>query len=385
MISRFSVLFQEARNTVKHRFPVPGEGEKLVKPEVLPVGLIENFLTEALALVVRADWEPMRTLLVEAGVLDRKQAITGLRPYTQQTLVYEPRRRDRARLDLVLVVDGPGEVVGEVWLEVKAGSPFTGKQIEHYLEAIDSAADKASVRRRLAVLGRAADRTASAHFDDQGPVPTLTWTSLARVAAAASPVWRDFALFLREQNLVEPEPRSRPAPLSLDCIGAAIAGVELPSAWRRSSEGRDVRWPPRGVGPELRRSAKRCGVPFVQRWAESQFTRLDLGVGPDLASLSIGLGVTAAFGIPYGVLWRRASDADLVGAGWRLCPHRDDDVILSISRPADEAVARSEGSAWFRAQLVTLEAAGLLIDLDGNGRLVEHSPIDRVSETGARP
>ncbi len=239
MTSRLGVLFQEARNTVKVRRPGPTDGEHAPAVELLPLGRIENYLTELLSLLIRVDAQPMLNLLSGLDVLHAVPT-PRLRSYTQRGIIgTQLALSDRARIDLVLAVDGKQDDVAEIWVEVKAGSPFTGDQVPRYLRAIREAADR--IPRRLVILGSPDDRTTERHHD--GPnVTTVTWGQLASIAAQGSPLWKDFAVFLGERALVGMgRVLDAPDALPAGWLAEAIAdGLEPTVSWCRWPKGRSA-------------------------------------------------------------------------------------------------------------------------------------------------
>jgi len=279
MTSRMGVLFQEARNTVKIRIPTPEPDQVVVQPQWLAVGRIENFLTEMLSLAVLVDWRPMGELLAGIDVIDRSPPIACLGPYTRQQLVRGCDLTDRARLDLVLAVEGAGSDLSEVWVEVKAGAPFSGDQIERYLLAIREAED--GVSRRLAVLGQWHSVLEDCH-DDGVEIQTHTWTELAEIAAQASPIWRELALFLAERGLINDPAQSGTEVLSVEWLADAIADALVPPvAWCDWHAGRDIHTTRRSVLAHLNKSERESGRRFVQRWAPGQLTRVELGAADE--------------------------------------------------------------------------------------------------------
>ena len=113
MTSRIGVMYQEARNTVRSK----------------PVQHIENFLTEMLSLAVLADWRPMAELLSTVDAVGDGSVIDRIRPYTQQQVAAGDTNFNRGRVDLALAIDRSDGGADEVWVEVKAGSPFSVRQL----------------------------------------------------------------------------------------------------------------------------------------------------------------------------------------------------------------------------------------------------------------
>lgn len=364
MTSKLGILFQEARNTVKVRRPVLKEGERALAVEWLPPGRIENYLTELLSLLIRVDAQPMLKLLKPVDVLKAVPA-PRLRADTQRGVIgTDLALSDRARIDLVLAVDGEREDVAEIWVEVKAGSPFTGDQVPRYLRAIKDAKDR--VPRRLVILGSAGDCTAETHHDGE-PVITVTWADLASLAAQSSALWKDFAIFLRERGVVggdggAPPPRGLPD----EWLAEAIAsGLEATVAWCKWPKGRSSDARRRSVLAAL--GASRTGGRYVRIWAPGQLTYIDIGACDEPDSVSVRLALPASWVIAHGVLRRRAHDSLLAKTGWRLGKDRDADVVLSISQPFSTDTTSIDGAVWIRTQIAALERAEMLVDLDGNG------------------
>lgn len=370
MTSRIGVMYQEARNTVHSK----------------PVKRIENFLTELLSLAVLADWRPIAGLLARIYDVRDRAVIYGIRPYTQQQVVSGDSNFDRARVDLALAIDRIGGGTDEIWHEIKAGSPFSGDQIERYLRAIDDT-KKAEDRtyRRLVVLGPPGTQVPERH---RARVPVLTWADLVRTVRnfpKVSPLWVDLADFLQTApgNLVPWEAVSEGA-LSAEWIARAIeVAVEAPVAWCNWERGR--------VLTAVRNQKTALGRPCIQRWAPWQMTYIELGSTaerPDALSVRLCLG--CHYGIPYEALWRRAEASSLRDHGWTLGRRRrEEDVILETSRPflEGEDTVQTAG-AWMRSQLESLRTNNLLPNLDGNGAVrgdSEHAPYKGQAKPGIKP
>lgn len=369
MTSRIGVLYQEARNTVRSS----------------PTKRIENFLTEMLSLAVLADWRPVAQLL---GALEGRRGSTPIeriRPYTQQQVVAGRTNFDRARVDLVLAIDRIGGGAEEVWLEVKAGSPFSGDQIARYLRAIDDAERvDAATCRRLVVLGPSGTQAPERY---RARVPVLTWLDLVRAVrdrSESSPLWVDFSDFLVEApGALVPRMPGSDGGLSAEWIAGAIEQAMVdPVAWCDWSRGR--------VLTQVRKNHAALGRPCVRRWAPWQITYIELGSTnerPD--SLSVRLCMGARYGIPYEALWRRAQASGLRECGWTLgTRRREEDVILETSSPFRECESSVQrGGAWIRHQLESLGQEKLLLNLDGDGAVrgdSEHAPSRRESGAGGR-
>lgn len=366
MTSRIGIIYREARNTVKYRLRAPAPGETVIAPEWVAPGRIENFLTEMLGLAVLVDWRPMAALMSGIDIIDGSQPIAGLHPCTQQHLVRGCDLSDRARLDLVLAVDGDHGNSREVWVEVKAGSPFSGDQIQRYLTAMREAED--AVCRRLVVLGQWHVSLDHRH-EDGAPIQTRTWADLVAIAAQASPIWQDFALFLAEQRIVDTQSHDVTGALPVDWLADAIAEALVPPiAWCNWHAGRDFHSTRRSVLARLTKHEREGQRRFVQRWAPGQFTFIELGAVDDPRCLSARLAVSRDYPIPHEVLRRRAQQSRLVESGWRLGAGRDDAVILGKSQPFATHDAAAEAGRWLRDQLTALRDAGVLLDLNGDGR-----------------
>jgi hypothetical protein len=361
MTSRIGAMYQEARNTVRSA----------------PVQRIENFLTEMLSLAVLADWRPMAELLSTVdAVRDRFLIeVERIRPYTQQQIVAGDNNFNRGRVDLVLAIDRNDGGADEVWTEVKAGSPFSGDQLDRYLKAIaDAEAAKDRTCRRLIVLGPSGTAVPERYRDR---VPVLTWATLVRTvqeASEASPLWIDFADFLLEApgNLVPRDPRQEPV-LSAEWIAGAITvALKDPVAWCNWERGRLL--------TRIRRLQSELGRPCIRRWAPWQMTYVELGSTREHpGSLSVRLCVAAHYGIPYEALWRRAQASGLSDHGWSLgTRRREEDVILETRHAFLEGEPTVDAAgAWMRSQLESLRANDLLLNLDGDGAVrtwSEHAP-----------
>jgi len=122
--------------------------------------------------------------------------------------------------------------------------------------------------------------------------------------------------------------------LSVDWLADAIAEALVPPvAWCNWHAGRDFQTTRRSVFVRLAEIDRKGGRRFVQRYAPGQFTRIELGAADDPACLSVRLALSKDHPIPHGVLRRKALGSTLVGSAWRLGDGRDDDVILSSTRP----------------------------------------------------
>jgi hypothetical protein len=370
MTSRIGVMYQEAKNTVHSK----------------PVKRIENFLTEMLSLAVLADWRPVAELLATLDTVRDRPVIDRIRPYTQQQVVAGHSNFDRARVDLVLAIDRTDGSPEEVWLEVKAGSPFSGDQIGRYLRAIEHAKKAHDpTSRRLVVLGPPGTEVPERYRAD---VRVLTWADLIRTVRSfleASPLWIDFADFLfgAPGNLVPREVGPEGA-LSAEWIAGAITvAVADPVAWCNWRRGR--------VLTQVRNHQAKLGRRCIQRWAPWQLTYVELGSTaerPD--SLSVRLCLGSHYGIPYEALWRRAEASGLRDRGWTLGKRRrEEDVILETSRPfrEEEETVQTAGE-WMRSQLESLRVNNLLPNLDGDGVVrgeSEHAPYKGDAKPGFQP
>ncbi len=384
MTSRFGVLFQEARNTVKPLPQTPREGEFQPKIEWMPVGRVENFLTEALAIAIQADWQPMAKLLAEVDRVKESEPIRGLRPYTQQRIFSRglEERIEVRRLDLVLAVDGASDDVAEIWVEVKAGSPFGSDQLRRYLDAIAAAQ---GVPRRLVVLGQSWQTVADTLLHEDGvPVGTVTWAQLDAIASRASPIWRDLSAFLREQRLTEIEP---PPATGLDpeWLANAITRAVFPPvawcAWTGRQQTQSIR---KSVLAHLIRNQRKLGQAYVTCWGPGWCTQVRLGAADDPNRLSVQLAVTAPYVILHEVLRKLAKDSGLSRSGWRI-GERQQDVIIAIAHSFDRQSNPLEGSDWIRARLQDLHDAGVLTDLNWDGQELPVDAVAPISSVGEPP
>jgi hypothetical protein len=367
MTSRIGVMYQEARNTVRPK----------------PVERIENFLTEMLSLAVLADWKPVAELFEMIDGIPNRTAIVRIRPYTQQQVVAGNNNFDRARVDLVLAIDRANGGTDEVWVEVKAGSPFSERQIGRYLRAIEDA-KKASdpTGRRLVVLVPPGTVLPERYRDR---VSVLNWEDLVHTVRGLpepSPLWVDFGDFLQTApgNLVPQEPIPKEA-LSAEWVARAIeVVVKDPVAWCNWGRGR--------VLTQVRNHKTLLGRPCIQRWAPWQMTYIELGSTREQPNaLSVRLCLGCHYGIPYEALWRRAEASSLRNRGWTLGKRRrEEDVILETIKQfrEDEDTVQPAGS-WMRSQLESLRRNNLLPNLDGDGAVrgdSEHAPYKGEAKLG---
>ncbi len=357
MTSRLGVLYQQARNTVT--LDATGAFRRPKR--------IENFLTEAVSLAVLGDRGPMEELLSTLDVVRGRQPIARIRPYTQQQVLRGPTNADRARVDLVLAIDGEDHATSEVWLDVKAGSRFTGDQLGRYLTAMREAQD--GTPRRLAVLGPSWTVIPEAFREC---VTLLRWEDLVRTVHGLpeASVWWDLADFLREApgGMLPQLPATDSLSAGWIAQAVAVALVD-PVAWCDWEYGDDRPSIGRSVLTGLVKDGRDLGRLCVRRFAPWQITYVELGAGRELpGSLSVGLRLNHQYGIPYEVLWRQAKASGLADRGWQLGRRREEDAILTIDRPFLDTDDPEAGGRWLREQLLALDASGLLPNLDGDGR-----------------
>ena len=357
MTSRFGVLYQQARNTV-----TLDKSGAFRQPK-----RIENLLIEMLSLAVLGDRGPMQELLATLDVVRDRQPIVRIRPYTQQQILRGCTNDDRARLDLVLAIDGEDDSTSEVWLEVKAGSHFHGDQIGRYLTAMKEAQD--GIPRRLAVLGPSWIVIPEAF---RPCVPLLRWEDLVKTIQGLpdSSLWWDLGNFLAEApGELLPRLQEPADALPLEWIAEAVTVALVdPVAWCHAKTGRDRPSIARSVLTILRNNQRDLGQPCVQRWAPWQITCIVLGSSRERRdSLFVSLYMPTMYGIPYEVLWRRAKASGL--ADWHLGRRREEAAILTITYPFSKTDTPEFAGQWLRDQLGILEERGLLPNLDGDGRV----------------
>ena len=359
MTSRFGVLYQQARNTV-----TLDKSGAFRRPK-----RIENLLTEMLSLAVLADRGPMEKLLATFNLVGDHRPIARIRPYTQQQVLRGLTNEDRARVDLVLAIDGEDDSTSEVWLEVKAGSHFHGDQIGRYLTAMKEAQD--GIPRRLAVLGPSWIVIPEAF---RPCVPLLRWEDLVRTIQGLpdSSLWWDLSNFLVEApGELLPRLQEPADALPLEWIAEAVAVALVdPVAWCHARTGRDRPSIARSVLTIWRNNQRDLRQPCVQRWAPWQITCVMLGSSREHRdSLFVSLYMPTMYGIPYEVLWRRAKDSGLTQHGWHLGRRREEAAILTITRSFSKTETAEKAGKWLREQLEILEDKGLLPNLDGDGRV----------------
>ncbi len=148
----------------------------------------ENFTTEALAIAIEDEPNPMITALCRldpgaaAGI--GLATAAGYRPRTQVSLP------GGGRLDLAIeVLDEHGKVQAEVWVEIKIAAPESGRQLDAY-EALSRG------------RGHPVWLVTLAPTRIRDTIKNLTWVELyqaARHPRAMQSTWRDLLSFLEEQ------------------------------------------------------------------------------------------------------------------------------------------------------------------------------------------
>ncbi len=162
---------------------------------------IENFTTEALAIAIEHDDEPIRRALKKiawpSAVQFDAERVTHVEARTQRYLPEADRCRE-GYLDLVLVLTLTGGEEMEAWVEVKVDSPESDGQLDVY-------ADHARQRERrpaIFTLSKSEVRVADRHPKDF-EIGWLSWKDLAASIETQGvvPAWTDFLQFLREHHL----------------------------------------------------------------------------------------------------------------------------------------------------------------------------------------
>lgn len=112
-----------------------------------------------------------------------------------------------------------------------------------------------------------------------------------------------------------------------------------------------------------------AGDQAIRIYAPNQFTSLELGVFVrDRASLGVRLVISWWYPVAHEVLRRKAIKAKLDAATWETMGSRDNDVIAAAYRPFVEGDSVADAARWMIERVDDLGVAGLLLDVDGNGR-----------------
>jgi hypothetical protein len=351
--------YQAARNTVKKRDFERDPG---------PTQRIENFLTEMVALAAVADPGPLVEALIGIGALGAAAARGGVEVSTQQRVLGRPRpdnQRTWVTLDLVVAPIAASRPT-EIWLELKAGAGFHGTQLEDYLYAINQAVD--GIERRLVVL----DYAPTPRWKPQLPhgARLLTWDELRDSGArSSSRLWRDLARFLDKRVLatVLPEPSDEDIQLTSEALTALFTRLvgpnppgEIPSWVRGPTSLRAVR---------SRLLSKRIGaVGELVIWGAKSVPQFRVGVYQSgRPELKLGVGTSRWYPVTHDKMRRIARGAGL-SPSWTCPDDRDDDIVAAAVVPLEEIADAAEAADWAMARLQELGSAGLLIDLDGDGK-----------------
>jgi hypothetical protein len=329
----------------------------------------EDYTTEALALTIRHRPAPMQRVLGDLLGIDRLASAPRLHAYTQQRVSPKPRR-STAILDLVLSLDDGADDPIEVWVEVKAGSPVTLKQLRTYRQAIEDASES-GVERCLIVLGLRSQGELPEEFNY---TPLVTWQQLHDAIRPEDGFdWRDFAAFLRERGLANgPDAPSD----QIDWLAGVFDRVldesarDLGVGWSKAHRYSSLR-------TSIRHRVKAYGTTFVRLWTRNWNTHLDIGLIGDLIAPRFGarLGITRVYPVPRGTLVRLAYAARREGRlpeTWRLVERAEyhDAVVETYARPEEELKPEEQVMAW----LHELDRAGLLVDINSDGMVVDDLP-----------
>jgi hypothetical protein len=367
----YSLLLQLGRNTVR-----PAHFDRPPQPDAIRV---ENFTTEILALAIRADWAPIERLFRDhdafGGEIDTVETVT-------QQRVDGPRTASGARelgiVDLLLWVTGRDGTTRELWVEVKAGSPITAKQVRVYRHAAAQAAVRHS--REIVVLAGGWEPRP----DGIDPEPCVhTWAQLADVVEPNDPAeWHALTAFLRHRGLIgKPSPVLPDERLAevLDTALEAAADVDVSrmaggtTAWRRRNS----------IRSELARRAREGSGQVIRLWSPGG-VRLDLG----LSTRAHGRALIVELGFAWDMPVVHEALRELVRASWPGDPwspvdaRADNGVIYASVRWPP--YGQEDVAAWVVERVHELRGAGLLVDLDRDGRVIDaRSPFRRTGELAA--
>ena len=370
-LSNYGRLLQWGRNTVKVEDFGPAAGYPPLRSGASRARRIENFITESLSLAISSDWHPIVAALGDLRSVGNPNDIARVATYTQQRV--GPTGKEGI-VDLILAIEHESGAATETWVEVKAGAPVSTKQIRAYKTAIRDAADEDLTVRDLVVLDRYPYRDPDPDPELPKVIP-LTWQQLhGAITQSHSPLWRDFKTFVAERRLDQPSGVVRPElPADSAEMVAEILSLVVKDTGRWSFP-----WP-RGQGNDymLRKTLRTAiakemvvaGDQAIRIYAPNQFTSLELGVFVrDRASLGVRLVISWWYPVAHEVLRRKAIKAKLDAATWETMGSRDNDVIAAAYRPFVEGDSVADAARWMIERVDDLGVAGLLLDVDGNGR-----------------
>ena len=152
---------------------------------------IENFTTEALAAVIRADHRPFTSTMIRRGLLAPLSRSTQALSDTQVVIP------GVGIVDLITrLVEGTA-ISNEVWVEAKVWAAETGNQLTRYQQHLATLGD--GVHRILVTLGPKPLSSGDA-------IPWVAWQEIRDEVSRISdvnPLWLDFSAFLEERNVAD--------------------------------------------------------------------------------------------------------------------------------------------------------------------------------------
>ena len=317
---------------------------------------LEDFMTEAFALAIKADPAPIVEVLKDHDLLASSQ-VGSVSAETQVGYIHEGRPR---RIDLQLIVRYEDAPATEVWFENKAHAPESGDQLTAYRAIIDArAAD--GTERHLVVLAPDPISSAENHV-------YIPWRDVGRTALRhdKSVLWADFAEFLKEKRMTE-ETALPITPTEADSLDGAhrlftkmLALMREVNARGRSStpEWSAAHWTSDGrVKAALLRQFVRKGR-YVLRAGKGYAAFVLWGAEPQPDGLRFIVMVQAD---PKRTGVR--SELYRIAAEWLpewVEPDRGEWRVLVQTAPATDFTSDADAIEWFLGRLDELKAAGVI-------------------------
>lgn len=282
----YGLLLQLARNTVRRKhFDAPGPY------------LVENFATEVLAIAIRVDPAPIKRLLSDLPALAGRES-RSVKAATQQRVWARSDQDSRWQLgivDLMLWIEHEDGTASEVWVEVKAGSLVTSRQLGTYLTAAEGAAAYIKTLPDVVTLWPPGQELPSKFV---GRVETYTWDRLIdAIRPEDGAEWAALKKFIADRGLANHEP----VPTDEALVKAIDEALGRTSEFRVvRSKGGSTRWRREySIRTELARQFA-SGSDYVIRLLSPHWVRLYIGLSYPLGvpTLRVQLGYAWDYPIP---------------------------------------------------------------------------------------